>query len=109
MRRDFCLYCGIALAEHPPTCGLTPELRADLERREGLDLAEFYRARQLTMRDMAERVETDKGVMPIAELLTGITYPNAIRELGVRRTETELVQLVYEKQRGTRLYRWRFV
>src|SRR5947209_18569877 len=109
MRRDFCLYCGAALAEHPCTCGLTSDLRAELERRERLDLAEFGRARPLTMRDMAERVETEKGPLSIAELLCAITYPNAIRELGVRRTDCELVQLVYEKERGTRLYRWRFV
>jgi hypothetical protein len=79
----------------------------DLERRERAHLEEFAKARLLTMRDMSERVRTEEGPVSVAELLAQITHPNAIREFGVRRTDRELVQLVYEKHLGSRLYKWR--
>ncbi len=107
MQRDFCLNCGLPLDDRPCSCNLDREREQQLERQEAEHLAEFNRARPLTMRDMGERVRTADGpVLTVSELLASLSHPGAIRELGVRRTERELLQVVYEKERGSRLYRW---
>jgi hypothetical protein len=85
---------------------LSPERQRELERREAAHLAEFNEARPLTMRDMIERIITEEGPLPVAQLLARPSHPNVIREFGVRRTDRELIQIVYEKGRGSRLYRW---
>lgn len=114
MVRDFCLYCGALLAtdEHgvrlPCSCPASPEEISVLEQQEREHLAEYARARPLEVPDLDRLVRTEFGELTVWELLSRSHQGNFLRELGMRATARAVVQLVYERQRGSRLLRWRF-
>jgi len=112
MQRDFCLYCGLPeIADRdrrlPCPCNVTPEQLRDLEEREQAHLAVYYQARALTPQDLQRNVESATGVTPVLEFLRHSWY-GLIRYHAVRATDEGLVQLVYVKRQGSKLFRWPF-
>jgi hypothetical protein len=112
--RNFCLYCGCTFDPHVPNpsrychCSAIAEVLEELEQQERVDVAEYERARPLQSEDMKRKVWVQGQAITLAELLSQITYKDVNAACPPRVTDTDVVQLVYHRRKGSRLYRWYF-
>lgn len=92
----------------PCSCDLTPKQLANLERRESEHRKEYDLGELLTMAHLSRLVITDDGPLTVWELLRRINYRELVRELPLRATDEGLIQLVYLRNSGSKLVRWRY-
>lgn len=115
MRRNFCIYCHAPLALDaqgqplPCPCDVTPEQLQELEEREREHLAEYGKAHFVTTRDISRNVESERGIVPVIELLRQTLHDESVVEAyPVKATDDGLIQLVYVKGQGSKLLKWPF-
>jgi hypothetical protein len=112
-QRDFCLYCGTPMAQEtgqapPCRCAANADMMDDLEQQERVDLMEYSQGWPLTPQHWDLKVRVEGRPVRIAQLLAQLNFEGAIRAFQPRVTDTEVLQVVYIRRLGTRLFKWFF-